>query len=289
MRIFIKLLFGFVKNSLCLFVFLVNVFRYRCFSNSINKKHFGTLNLLANGPSLNVIIPQLNIDKEFCNVDFIVVNYFAFEDIFFVIKPKHYCLADPMFFGDSFRKDDVEKLFYILQNKVDWVLNLYIPKTQYGKFIEFSKIENKHIIIHPLNLIEYNGFESLRFFFYKKGLAMPRVQTVANMAIFVGINSGYSMINLYGVEHSFLDSLCVNERNQLCNRDKHFYDNGEAPLKPIYYTGSETYIWKIGDYLAAISQMFKSHDILSEYAKYVGAEIVNCTKGSMIDSYERRV
>lgn len=33
---------------------------------------------------------------------------------------------------------------------------------------------------------------------------MPSVVTVALMAIYVGINSGYSEIDLYGVDHTFL-------------------------------------------------------------------------------------
>lgn len=41
---------------------------------------------------------------------------------------------------------------------------------------------------------------------------MPSVVTVALMAIYVGINSGYSEIDLYGVDHTFFDSLTVNSK-----------------------------------------------------------------------------
>jgi hypothetical protein len=34
---------------------------------------------------------------------------------------------------------------------------------------------------------------------------MPRIQTVANLAI-AGLNSGYSNLKLYGVDHTFLSN-----------------------------------------------------------------------------------
>ena len=47
---------------------------------------------------------------------------------------------------------------------------------------------------------------------------MPIAQTVTNMAIFVGINSGYNQVSLYGVDHTFFDSMCVDKNNRLCKR-----------------------------------------------------------------------
>lgn len=287
MKVFIKSIFRFIQQSVHFSFFIIKLCFHKGFSNPFKNTYKGTVAVLANGPSLRKVITHINTDSEFQNVDFIVLNYFAFEDIFFQIKPKHYCLADPMFFKDSFRKKDALHLFSILQEKVDWNLNIYIPKTELKLFMSFSKFTNPHLNIIPLNTIEYSGYESLRFKFYKKGFSMPRIQTVANMAIYVGINSGYSQIKLYGVEHTFLDSLCINDKNQLCNKEKHFYDTDEAQLKPILKTSSPNEIWKISDYLMAISWMFKSHDILAAYAKYKGVHILNCTKGSMIDSYER--
>jgi hypothetical protein len=241
--------------------------------------------VLANGPSLKEVLPKLTT-KEFENIDFIAMNFFAFDDVFFQIKPKHYCLADPTFFQDSFKKEEVFKLFKIFQEKIDWDLTIYLPnKISYNKFLLFSKLTNSYLHYIHLNAIEYRGYKSFRYFFYKTGLSMPRSQTVANMAIYVGINNGYGIINLYGVDHTFFDSLCINERNELCNKNAHFY--GEAKLKPLIRT--DNYLnWKIADYLEAISYMFKSHDLLADYAKSLGVKIVNCTNISMIDSYERK-
>ena len=51
---------------------------------------------------------------------------------------------------------------------------------------------------------------------------MPLAQTVANMVIYVGTNSGYQQIGLYGVDHTFFDSMCVDGNNRLCNKKNLF-------------------------------------------------------------------
>jgi hypothetical protein len=256
----------------------------RSFSNPIKKKYSGTVAVLANGPSLKEVVPHLIVDDEFKDVDFIVMNFFAFDDAFFKIKPKHYCLADPIFFQESHRIDEVRKLFALLQNNVDWELTIYVPKTQYRQFIRFSGMTNKKVSIVGLNCVPYTGFESLRNVFYKKGLAMPRLQTVANMAIYIAINCNYPEIKLYGVDHNFFDSWCVNDQNQLCSKYTHFNDATEH-IKP--FLDCDGSVIKISKYLKLLSYMFKSHDLLADYAKYLKVNILNCTEGSMIDSYER--
>lgn len=47
-------------------------------------------------------------------------------------------------------------------------------------------------------------------------------------------------------------------------------------------------VWKVGEYITACGNMFLSHDLLENYAKSVGCRIINNTKCSMIDSYERK-
>jgi hypothetical protein len=245
--------------------------------------------VLANGPSLNEVIPYLAVNDEFKNSDFIVMNFFAFDEAFFKIKPKHYCLADPVFMQSEYivKKEQVLELFKILQEKVDWDLIVYMPGYALKNHLSYSKLTNSFISYIPLNIVEYTGYEALRFFFYKNGLAAPTVQSVANMAIYVALNTGYSHINLYGVDHTYFDSLCVNDDNQLCNRTRHFYDNSQEDLlKPIMRC--DDMIYKISDYINDVSRIFRSHDILSAYAKFLHAKVLNCTKRSMIDSYERK-
>ena len=39
--------------------------------------------------------------------------------------------------------------------------------------------------------------------------------------------------------------------------------------------------------LAGVAELFRGHEVLRDYARSLGARIVNRTRGSMIDAYER--
>lgn len=249
------------------------------------KRYSGRMVILANGPSLKGILSGIGVKEEFNDVEFTVMNFFAFDPIFLTIKPRFYCLADPMYIRIDRRHKEVEKLFNYLQEKVDWDMNLYIPKW-FGKknFFYYSSLTNPHIHIITVNDTLYESFECLRNWLYKKNFAIPFIGTVAQLGIYVAINSGFEEINLYGVDHNMTSSLFVNDKNQLCNRMTHFYEDSVV-FKNIINADDEQL--KIADYLIEIGELFRSHDLLANYAKSLDVKIVNCTHVSMIDSYDR--
>lgn len=166
-------------------------------------------------------------------------------------------------------------------------MTIYVPAQNLKQFVEFSRLVNSNIKVLGVNTIIYNGFEKFRSFFYRVGLSSPPPQTVTNLAIFVGINTGYQNIDLFGVDHTFLSALMVNEKNQLCQMYSHSYDEGEVEYKVVTRTDNNK-IWKVGEYIIACGNMFLSHDLLENYAKSIDCRIINNTKCSMIDSYERK-
>lgn len=251
------------------------------------QRYGGTLTLLSNAPSLKEVLPRVLTEEEFKNTDFIVLNYFATCDEFAKIKPQHYCFADPMFFKKTHRHEEVMNLFRLMEKKVDWDMNIYVPSHYYNRFKNYSGfVDNSYLHIIPVWEKQFKGFEYFRFWTYKYNFAAPINQTVAILAILVGLNSGYQKINLYGVDMTFFDNLVINENNQLCSIYRHFNDQAEE-LKPIL-DNSTGEVMAISDYILCIGQMFKSHDLLSRYAKYLGVEIINCTNCSLIDSYKRK-
>jgi hypothetical protein len=281
----IKNIVKFCKDTINFLYFLYLLLRVKAYCNPIKKVYSGRAVILANGPSLKEVIPRLTIDDIFKNVDFVVMNFFAFDDVFFIIKPKHYCFIDLIFIQDSYKKDEVYKLFTVLQERVDWDLNIYVVgHWYYEKFIKFFEFTNGFLKIIPINYFLYKGYKNLRNFFYKKSLAIPELNNVALLAIYVSINLGYSEIDLYGVDHSFFNSLCVNENNQLCDMYAHFYDISE--IKPVRYANGS--IPKVASHIKNMLIVFEGHDFLADYAKYANVKIINCTKNSMIDSYERK-
>lgn len=276
----------FVKDGLNFIIFLIKLVYSGHFKNPIKRQSLGTIVVLANGPSLKDVIPNISTSEEFKNVDYIVLNFFAFDDIFFKIKPKYYCLADPMFFHENHRIKDVRKLFSILENEVDWELSIFIPSPLYSKFVLFSQLKNKNLNIIKVNSLTYKGFPRFSNFFYKKGIAIPSIQTVLILALYVSIRIGAESIRLYGADHDSFKHLIINDNNQLCSIDSHFYEEKAVQLKPLRRNDNDK-IWKISDFMESTAQMFKSHDQLASFANYSNVKIINCTKGSMIDSYEK--
>lgn len=284
MKTLVKSLLSFCEQTLLFVGFLLRLLYHRAFSNPFKTRYEGTVAVLANGPSLKEVISRVQTDEEFQGVDFIVMNYFALDPIFTQIKPKHYCLADPMFFQKSNRYEEVRKLFSVLQEVVNWNMTIYIPHLNHD-FLKFSALTNSYIQIRPINAVYFRGYPMFKDYFYRRGLSMPVVGTVVHLAIYVAINSGYTEIHLYGVDHTFFNTLCVNDKNELCHCYSHFY--GESELVPVHGC-LDSKPQKIADYLKEMSILFNSHDELAHYAENQGVKIINYTDNSMIDSYVRR-
>ena len=108
--------------------------------------------------------------------------------------------------------------------------------------------------------------------------------------IFIALLLGYRDIELYGVDHTLLEGLCVDERNRLCRIRSHYYDNGAAQTaEPIYVNATDPpQPYTMASYLAETAELFRGHEVLRDYARTLGARIVNRTRHSMIDAYERR-
>ena len=237
--------------------------------------------ILANGPSLKEEIVELfsvgtNLE------DSLVVNFFVDSDLFIKVNPKYYCLADPMFFNKECLSDRVKDTFKALNEKVKWPMKLFIWKS--GEELVKEYINNTCIEIIGLSTLTFEGFESNRYKLYKKGIAVPFYVNVTIMAIYALLNLGYSKIYLYGVDHSFLAGLGVNDNNRLCMVDKHFYGTEKYEFEP-KMDGS---LWTMKEFVYDKYLTFLEHEVMRGYADYLGCEIINCTKDSWIDAYIRK-
>lgn len=261
----------------------------------LRKFEGGKAYVLVNGPSLKGTLQCYDEGNQEITNDSFVVNLFALDKHFKSIKPKHYCLSDPMFYQDFLpKKDDIRKLYDILQTEVNWDMYLYLcfySDKEYKKLIEYSRITNPHIKIVLMNRKLCEGLSPrIRNKLYASGYFMPEDGTIANTAIYIAIIEGYKEIELYGADHSMFLELAVNDNNELCSYDSHFYDNGKPKLKVFRNcctTGDRAF--RVHEFLYIVSIMFRSHDLLRQLADYMGVHILNCTKGSMIDSYERKL
>lgn len=237
-------------------------------------KGVSLLTILANGPSLKEDLGKIDFSKG----DFLVLNDFYKFPEFVKIRPLYYVLADPYYFETE------ENIKNVIQN-VNWSIKLFIPSYALRKKVFLKTLNNSFVEIIPYNTATYMGFERLKNKVYRAGLAMPKPQNVLVPSIFIGINMGYSVIKLYGVDHSWTESIRVNENNEVCLTDSHFYDTEEVQLHPWHKATGEQY--KMHEVLRDLAQMFDSYHQLSEYAKYRGCRILNCSRNSFIDAFER--
>lgn len=278
-----------VLCSKTLFCFL-NLLRYGTFKRQSFSISNPTLAVIANGPSLNDDLPALIQSKSI--KDFCCVNSFVLHPAFLEIRPNIYVLADPLFWlnNEKFIKER-EPIYEQFRTNVSWNMTIFIPNVS-KKFIDFEKLfeNNSYIKIQYANFMEWTGFSSMSNWVYKNGWFMPRPQNVVVPSIFTGINCGYKTIELYGVDHSWTEQITVDQNNNVCMIDRHFYEPN--PAKQICYTLSKSKAldkpYKMHELLRDFAFMFESYHKLRSYADYKAVKVINCTKNSYLDAFERR-
>lgn len=247
------------------------------------------LAILGNGPSLKQQLPQLIEQQAWQNMDMMAVNFFALSEEYKVVCPKFYILSDPQFFRKAGRNERIEQLYNALAEQTTWPMTLYVQYYNPEKFDYAAAVKhNPKIRIVPFHSIVYHGLRSLEFWCYRRGLGSGNFGTVVQNGEFIGILLGYKTIELYGVDHTLLDGLMVDDENRLCRIKSHYYDSTPTVAEPIYYNATNPpRPYTMHEYLAETAELFRGHEVMRDYAAEQGVRIINRTAGSMIDAYER--
>jgi hypothetical protein len=147
---------------------------------------------------------------------------------------------------------------------------------------------NPNIEIVPFHSTVFHGFRSVEFWCYRRGLGSGNFGTVIQNGEFIAMQLGYRRIELYGVDHTLLDGLMVDEKNRVCRRKSHYYDSEQSPAEPIYYNATNPpRPYTMSEYLSETAELFRGHEVLRDFSAECGAEIINRTANSMIDAYKR--
>lgn len=248
----------------------------------------GTMVVLGNGPSLAGDLPRLISRGEHLEKDFLAVNFFATDERFTTVRPAFYVLSDPMFFRRSVHRERVMAFYKTLNERVSWPMNLYVQYYNPERFDYRAALPNANIRIVPFHTQVYRGFRSVEFRLFRRGLGSANFGTVVQVCEYVALLLGYRMLELYGVDHTLLEGLCVDDENRLCRADGHYYDTVPAAPKPIFQKVPHR-PYTMAVYLAEVAELFRGHEVLRDYARWLGARIINRTRGSMIDAYERQI
>lgn len=252
---------------------------FKCeFDNKVQPKR---LCLLGNGPTFNQIEEHLEALNDF---DFCAVNLSVNTDIFFRVKPKMYVIVDMMFWQQP-EKEGIKECWDNIQ-KIDWDITICIPFNfptsmkrtfERNPFVKVRRYSNN--VWRP----ELRMANKLKLWLYKKGWVSPNATNVSVGAIFASILNGYKEINLLGLEHSWMKDIRVNDRNEVVLMNRHYYGDVEHVWRD--YEGKPI---KLVDFLASQLETFTSHLDLRRFVDYLGdVRIINRTKGSYIDAYER--
>lgn len=235
----------------------------------------GPLYILANGPSLR---KNLDEDSELLqHADTLAVNFAANQPEFRQIKPKYYVLADPHFFENT-SDPNVARLIESLRS-VDWPMTLFVPASakRVGPFSEDVKTQR-------FNFVGVEGFAAFERWAMRHALAMPRPRNVLIPSIMIGIWLGYKEIYLLGADHTWTQTLDVDDDNQVVTVQPHFYKDDAGEL----HRQKGVYLHKpLHELLDSFAVAFRSYHHIRPFADSLGVSIYNATPGSFIDAFPR--
>ena len=205
--------------------------------------------ICALGPSLK------DVDLSRLNGDSIVVNrFYKIGKQYPLFKPTYYMMLDAQFGNEDNIKDFNEAISSYSNGDTKFVLN-----------VKLSSFSNRipNFPQKPYYLAAYGG-DMRGDKDYKVDGVFPAFQNVAGAAILFAITLGYKKIILLGCDfNSFATPIVY-----------HCYENTSTKkLRPL------------SDELFFYSIAARQHDELRKYADRNGVEIINSTKGSLIDSY----
>lgn len=237
------------------------------------------LYILANGPSLRETIDRHA--SKLSEVDTLAVNFAANAPEFTVLRPKYYVLADPHFFNAT-SDVNVRKLLDNIAS-VSWPMTLFVDR-RYRKRLNTVIKPGDNVIIETFNAVGIEGFSSFEKIVFKTGLAMPRPRNVLIPSIMIGLRLGYRTIYISGADHSWMRDLWVDDDNSVVSGMNHFYKDSEKEVKR---TVSEYRSYRLHDIVYSYYIAFRSYHQIERYARSIGADIFNATRGSFIDAFRR--
>ena len=253
-----------------------------------SKKNNSTCVVLGNGPSLNSSLkehPDFFKDK-----DLMAVNFFWMSEYFQVLKPRYYVIVSMNYWTST--KTDIndtgrKQTFGALAEMVDWKMDLIIPaqaKNKKGWDKEIRK--NPNITVKHLNITPIEGFGWFRNLMFSKNMGLPRPHNVLIPSIKLAIDLEYEKTYILGAEHSWLKELYVDDNNNVWLTQKHFYESQNK--KPeVMYRGTSNEVRTMAEVLMKFVHSFESYWILKDYAQKQKVQVVNATKGSFIDAFDR--
>lgn len=228
--------------------------------------------VLANGPSLKTIDPnKIQALKQSKQFDVFAVNSYVSSEFGKTAIPNMYVLSDPAHFGygtaDGNKKREAECLQDVKRLGQIENLTLFVP------FSLKNRIETTARVIPfcDRELLLFKNFSDIRF---------PRsyCSMTAYKALQIASYLGYDSIHLAGFDNDYFKTIENDNKNQLWEVDKHFYEIGGTRRKvcrPAYHCDN------LAEYLISNAMLF------SDLYGFKNSRIKNLISESLIDAFPK--
>jgi hypothetical protein len=285
---------GFIKNIYDSLISIIKILVLSRFNVKLPKATNKECIILGNGPSLKNV---LDFKRDFfLGKDLFCVNMFPSSKEFSELKPTNLVWLDTGFYmfkdldSMKLKRPDVYKVINDLIEKTSWDLILYIPTlAKNANYLRDIQVKNTLIKIQFYNYTIVKGFFWFRHLFFKANLGMPLCQNVLGASLFLALNKGYKQLYVLGADHTWAQSLVVEDNNELGMKQFHFNSDNEKPkITTIYKSPESKQKIKISEFFMACVKTFEVYYVLEEYSKALHAKIINATEGSYIDAFEKK-
>ena len=237
--------------------------------------------ILANGPSLNATMAEsLETLRHFPTM---TVNFAPCTDMFFAIKPEFHILADPLFFAEN-KSQKIEDMYAAMRG-VDWKLTLLVPADCKDRLPKSVLKNNAYINVETFNFVGLEGFDFFKNLLYDKKKGMPRPRNVLVPALMCGIWLGFKEIYIAGADHSWMQTISVDENNNVISVQPHYYKEDASEQKRVDTAYRD---YRLHQIVESFAIAFKSYHEVNRYAECRNVKIYNSTPGSFIDAFPRR-
>ncbi len=236
--------------------------------------------VMGNGPSLkDTIANQADVLAKHPTL---AVNFAANAPQFAHLHPQYYILVDPFFFSGG-TADNLVRLWQNLA-AVSWEMTLIVPR-KYACRIPAEVSAKSNITLKTINCVGVEGFDWFENLAYSSRLAMPRPRNVLIPAIMAAIWLGYNDIYIVGADHSWMQSIWVDDQNRVVSVQPHFYKDDSKEQQRV---NSEYAGYHLHQIINSFYVAFRSYHRIQRFAASHGVHIYNATPGSFIDAFARK-
>lgn len=228
--------------------------------------------VLANGPSQEIVLN--NIKSDIDKYDVFCCNAFPANnrDLFFQIKPKYYCAADPEYYEGywgTYRTEKLDSLNRVF-DETDW--DIWFEIYNKGVLIQNKSGKTEFLCNKEIQ----GGFKVRMYSMYMNNRLLIGSINAPLLMLQTGIEKGYKNIEIAGLDFDYISSYSVDEDNNAWQVIKYGF-------KPEIKIESSSWPKDLKNDVAAMER----YQDIKKLADCAGVEITNLNPRSFITAFKK--